>query len=162
MTEEKHIFEQAFEEGLGTKVVESLMDSDYETLEELHDLNDKELNGIKGVGKNSINPIRALLAARGFVKDQEFDTADAQAKLAASQAAPEVEKVKDKGTGKSLPRRRGQVIMNINLVDNGYRRKNNGQKLSVLRGDVIWGNKDKDWDLTREKVDELIAKGDAA
>ena len=162
MTEEKHVFEQAFEEGLGTKVVESLMDSDYETLEELHDLNDKELNAIKGVGKNSIAPIRGLLAASGFVKDQEFDTADAQAKLAAAKAAPEVEKVSQPGKRGKLPRRSGQVVMLINLFDPGYRRKNNDQKLSVVRGDVIWGNKDKAWDLTREKVDELIEKGDAA
>jgi len=163
----KHIFEEAFE-ALPKRTIKSLLKSGYDTLEELHELSDKELIEINGVGKKSVNTIRGLLAAQGFeIKFDADPEAEATAlaaahKLTASRGVPEKEGVREPGTGARNPRRSGQVVMKINLVDDGYRRKNNGQKLSVVIGDVVWGNKDKEWDLDRDYVDALIAKGDAA
>ena len=160
---EVHIFEQAFE-GLPKRVIGSLVNSDYDSLEELHDLSDKELVGISGVTKNSINEIRALLAVAGF--EQEFkpdpEAVAAAAKSRVSKADELPQPVRDPGSGKKSGRRRGQVVMKCNLVDHGFRRKNNGQKLQVVIGDVVRGNKDPQWDLPDDYVEMLIEKGDAA
>jgi hypothetical protein len=161
ITEEVHEFEETFK-SLGKRIVSVLMKSSFETLEELHEATDQDLLAIVGIGKKTIAPMRGLLAARGYEKPAELDEIDAAAKLKASVAIPDVEHVIEPGRGKKLPRRKGQVAMLINLYDPGFRRKNNDQKLSVRIGDVIWGNKEKEWDLPREKVDELIAKGEAA
>ena len=162
---EVHIFEEAFA-GLPKRVINSLVNSDYDSLEELHDLSDKELTGIKGVTKNSISEIRSLLAANGFVKefvpDPEAVAAVATGKQQVSRVASGKENDRKPASGKKSGRKPGQVVMLINLVDHGYRRKNNGQRLSVVIGDVIWGNKDKEWDLPRDYVDMLIAEGSAA
>lgn len=158
---EVHIFEETFNP-LGKRIWNSLISSDYDSLEELHDLSDKELIKIKGITKNSVNEIRGLLAARGFDKPPELETVDVKGKLNAVVNAPDKEHVSEPGSGVKLPRRSGQVAMKINLYDPGFRRKNNGQKLSLVIGDVIWGNKNKEWDLPKFKVDELITKGDAA
>lgn len=157
---EVHIFDEVFGD-LSSRVLKSLKDSDYDSLEELHELSDKELTKIKGVGKNSINSIRGLLAARGFEKEAEYENADAEALLNASVAVPDEEHVREKD-GSFMPRRSGQIAMKVNLYDPGFRRKNTGQKLSVKIGDVVWGNKDKRWDLPRSYVDNLVARGEAA
>lgn len=163
MTEEKevHVFEETFGD-LGTRTVAALKESSFENLEELHEATDEDLQAIKGIGKRTIPQMRGLLAARGFEKDVELEEANAAAKLHASVPVPDVKHVVEPGSGIKLPRRKGQIVMLINLYDPGFRRKNNNQKLSVRVGDVIWGNKDKEWDLPRAKVDELIAKGEAA
>ena len=159
--EATHIFDVAFEP-LAKRIINSLKDSDYDTLEELAELTDKELIKIKGVTKNSVNEIRGLLAAKGFESPVELAGVDADALLKASVPVKDKEHVVEPGSGMKLPRRSGQVVMKINLYDPGFRRENTGLKLSVKIGDVIWGNKDKEWDLPKKKVEELIAKGDAA
>lgn len=159
--EETHIFDEVFEP-LAKRIINSLKNSDYDTLEELGELSDKELIKIKGVTKNSVNEIRGLLATRGVESPVELEKPDAQAILGAAVPVKDEEHVVEPGSGMKLPRRSGQVVMKINLYDPGFRRLNTGLKLSVKIGDVIWGNKDKEWDLPREKVEELIAKGDAA
>lgn len=158
-----HIFDEVFE-GLSAKVLASLKDSDYDSLEELHELSDKDLKKIKGIGKNSAPLIRGLLADRGFKKEAEIEGPDTATLLAQTQAVPDEEHVVEPGSGMKLPRRSGQVVMKINLFDprDEHRRKNNDQKISVKIGDVVWGNKDKQWDLPRAYVDELITRGEAA
>lgn len=159
--EEIHMFEEAFE-SLGKRPVAALKESSFETLKELHEATDEELVAIVGIGKRTVPQIRGLLAAKGFEKAVELEEINAAAKINASVAVPDVEQVIEPGRGIKLPRRKGQVVMLINLYDPGFRRKNNDQKLSVRIGDVIWGNKDKEWDLPRVKVDDLISKGEAA
>ncbi len=161
MSKESHIFEDVFEP-LGKRILNSLLSSDYDSLEELHELSDKDLTKITGISKNAVSSIRGLLAARGFEPVFELEKTNAVAALGASQAVPDKKHVREPGSGNFMPRRSGQVVMLINLYDPGFRRKNNDQKLSVVVGDVIWGNKDKQWDLPQEKVDELVTKGDAA
>ena len=157
--EEVHVFEEVFDT-LGARTVKALRGSSFETLEELHEATDKDLLAIVGIGKNTVPQMRGLLATRGFEKDAELEDVDAQAKLKASVGVPDKEQVVNSGI--KMPRRSGQIVMLINLFDPGFRRENTGQKLSVVIGDVVWGNKDKQWDLPRKYVDKLIAKGDAA
>ncbi len=164
MSKEKHIFEEAFKP-LPKRIVTSLLKSDYDSLEELHELSDKDLIEISGITKNSLSDIRALLAANGFIKEVEFDDAAALVaahKLTASRGVSDKEQVVEPETGIRLLRRSGQVAMKCNLYDPGFRRENNGQKLSVKIGDVVLGNKNKEWDLPRKYVDNLIARGEAA
>ena len=71
-----HIFDEVFED-LPTRVRNSLKKSDYDSLEELHELSDKELINISGVTKSSVGPIRGLLAAQGFEKEFEYEEIDA-------------------------------------------------------------------------------------
>ena len=157
--EEVHEFEEVFG-SMGARTVSVLMKSSFETLEELHEATDKDLLAIVGIGKKTIAPMRGLLADKGFEKPTELENVDAQAKLKAAVGVPDKEQVVDSGI--KMPRRSGQIVMLINLFDPGFRRENTGQQLSVVRGDVVWGNKDKQWDLPRKYVDMLIAKKDAA
>lgn len=156
---EVHEFEVAFKT-LGARTVSVLMKSSFETLEELHEATDEDLLAIVGIGKKALPQMRGLLAERGFEKAVELEETNADAKLKAAVGVPDKEQVVDSGI--KMPRRSGQIVMLINLFDPGFRRVNTGQKLSVVVGDVVWGNKDKKWDLPRKYVDMLIAKKDAA
>jgi hypothetical protein len=65
---EKHIFESTFAP-MGDKVVNALLESEYNTLEELAAASDEDLLAIKGIGQATLQNLQGFLAYAGHSAD---------------------------------------------------------------------------------------------